>query len=95
MTTPIELSSTVTVGRYKCTLRTTGVSGSFRCEWEPQMPPKLTKQMLRQYRTGRNLLMQRLAAAIGGDILIIETDGKAFRTTAYGTELIGDLGAAA
>ncbi len=95
MTTSIELSSTVAVGQYKCTLRTTGVNGSFRCEWDPQMPPKLTKQMLRQYRAGRHLLMQRLASSIGGPVMTFDTDGKVFRTTADGTELVGDLGAVA
>ena len=41
-------------------------------EWEPDVPPRLSKRELRQYRAGRNAALRELAEVIGGSILVID-----------------------
>jgi hypothetical protein len=49
-----------------------GAVGTLRCEWEPDMPRKLSKHEWREYRAGRDAHHQRLANITGGTIACAE-----------------------
>lgn len=42
--------------------------GHLRCEWTPDLPRKLSRAELRQYRAGRDAHYQRVANIIGGTV---------------------------
>jgi hypothetical protein len=46
--------------------------GSLRVEWRPDMPRKLSKRELHDYRRGRNAHFQRVANVLGGALAIVE-----------------------
>jgi hypothetical protein len=61
------------VGRYVCEMSWSPGSG-LRCEWSPDVPPpkSLDKEEVREYRAGRDALLQKVASTIGGNILVVE-----------------------
>ena len=67
------MTSTFTVGRFTCEMSWSPTSG-IKCEWSPDIPaPKsLSKKEVREYRAGRDLFFQEVAATIGGNVLVVE-----------------------
>lgn len=47
-------------------------AGGFVCEWIPEIPSKLTKEELQNYKNGRNELLARLSAKIGGTVVVVD-----------------------
>jgi hypothetical protein len=53
---------------------TIGPAG-FVCEWDPDVPTRLTPREERRYLQARDEMMQRLATLIGGRVLSIDHEG--------------------
>ena len=74
------LRSRFKVGRYFCTMTIDcgayvpgqTSAGMMRAEWEPQLPTKLNKRAIAEYRTGRDALYATAANVIGGRVLLAE-----------------------
>lgn len=71
------LSATFRVGRkYRCTVTIppprSGEARSAVFEWEPQVPLRLTKAELGEYRRGRDAAFAELAAQAGLNLLLVE-----------------------
>jgi hypothetical protein len=72
------LSTTFRVGRrYRCSIALPLASieqGSAVIEtrWEPDVPRRLTKAELRDYRRGRDALMTEAARVLGGAVAVVE-----------------------
>jgi hypothetical protein len=71
------LSVTFPVGRkYRCTVTIPPLRhGELRStvfEWVPSVPPRLTKQELRDYRRGRDAAFAELARRTGDRMLLVE-----------------------
>lgn len=47
-------------------------AGGMTCEWDPDMPDKLTDKELRRYRAARAEMLQRLAAMAGVAVALVE-----------------------
>jgi hypothetical protein len=71
-----HITSTFRVGRYRCTMSIPLVKGVFvmSCEWEPDAPKPgtLTKKELRDYRRGRDALIEEVARHLGINVLVVE-----------------------
>jgi hypothetical protein len=71
------VTGTFRVGIRTCTMTIekpkTGVLTHITAEWDPNLPGQLSKQEMRQYREGRDALVAKLAAQVGGSALLIET----------------------
>ena len=73
-----ELSTTFRVGRrYRCSivLPLAGVkAGLLQIEtsWQPDIPRRLSKAELRDYRRGRDALLAEAAKHIGGPVAVVE-----------------------
>ena len=48
-------------------------AGGLTCEWDPDMPAKLTAKELDRYRKARNEMLRRLAELVGGSVVVVET----------------------
>lgn len=73
----MKFESTFPVGKYTCHMMIEGERGQavmIACEWQPDLPlPKsLSKAEMAQYRAGRDALVAKIAAALGGAALVIE-----------------------
>ncbi len=69
----MTMTSKFPVGRYICEMSWS--QGSvLKCEWSPHVPaPKsLGKKEARQYRAGRDVFMQEIAATLDGNVLVVE-----------------------
>jgi hypothetical protein len=51
---------------------TPGAVQCLACEWEPDMPHKLSRHEMRQYRKGRDALMRKVARLAGGKVAVVE-----------------------
>jgi hypothetical protein len=61
------------VGRYICEMSWSPIGG-LRGEWSPDVPPprSLKKKEVREYRAGRAVFLQEIAASLGGNVLVVE-----------------------
>lgn len=65
--------NTFRVGSYKCELSYT-LDGELSTSWSPKLPKQgLSEQEALQYRAGRDALLSEIAAATGGNVVVIET----------------------
>jgi hypothetical protein len=46
--------------------------GGFTCEWDPKLPDRLTEAEFRNYRKGRQALLETVSARLGGPVLVLE-----------------------
>ena len=58
------------VGKYTCEM-SYSPGGGLKAEWSA-MPKKMSDDMWREYRSGRNSLFAEVAKAIGGAVLVVE-----------------------
>lgn len=64
--------------------RDEGQRHSMSCEWEPEVPRRLTRQMRRAYEGARARFMQELATRTGTANVVLELDGDG--AVVYGGE---------
>jgi len=50
---------------------TVGAAG-MTCEWDPELPERLTAKELRLYRVARAEMLKRLAERVGGAVVVVE-----------------------
>ena len=62
-------SSTFRVGKVTCRMRFDG--RDLRCEWDPEMPRRLSRKHRAQYEAGRNALVEKVARAHGATPMIV------------------------
>ena len=60
---------TVTIAQDVTMTSTPGV-GCLRCEWSPNVPRKLRKAEMRQYKAGAAAHYQQVADIIGGNVVV-------------------------
>jgi hypothetical protein len=61
---------TVTITQDVTMTRTPGV-GWLRCEWSPNVPRKLRKAEMRQYKAGMAVHYQQVANLVGGNVAAV------------------------
>ncbi len=66
-----EWKTTFRVGLFTCAM-TYRPARELKAEWRPAMPRRLSGQEWDEYRAGRNTLLAEVAAAIGGNVLVVE-----------------------
>jgi hypothetical protein len=61
------------VGRYTCEMSWSPDHG-LKCEWSPDVPSprSLSKKEAREYRAGRDIFIQEVAASIGVNVMVLE-----------------------
>jgi hypothetical protein len=59
------------VGIYVCEMTYRPRRG-LKAEWRPSMPRQLSDQQWAEYRRGRDALLAEVAAAMGGNVAVIE-----------------------
>lgn len=47
-------------------------AGGMTCEWDPELPKRLTGGELRRYRAARAEMVSRLAERLGGAVIVVE-----------------------
>src|SRR5262249_4218657 len=71
--TNMKLKNKFTVGKYTCEMSYKTDEGRLDAEWWPDGPPgkSLTKKLMAQYRAGRDAFIQRIAAEIGMNVMVV------------------------
>jgi hypothetical protein len=69
----MTMTTKFSVGRFTCEM-SWSPGGGLRCEWSPDVssPRSLSKKEVREYRAGRDVFLQEVASAIGGNVLVVE-----------------------
>jgi hypothetical protein len=58
--------------RYQCAMSIDASGGALTCAWSPEIPTRLSKRELRDYRRGRDALVAELARLMNRSVLIVE-----------------------
>ena len=71
--TNMELKSKFAVGKYTCEMSYKPDEGRLDAEWTPDVPPakSFSKKLMAQYRAGRDAFIQRIAAEIGMNVMVV------------------------
>jgi hypothetical protein len=67
-----EWKNTFRVGAHTCEMRYQ-LGAGITAAWKPSVPRQFSSQQWDEYRAGRDVLMGEVAAAIGGNVLVIES----------------------
>jgi hypothetical protein len=71
-TTSARMETVFRVGDYLCEMSYRPSDG-LKAEWTPDLPKKMSDDMWRQYRTGRDALFASVAKELGlGNVLVLE-----------------------
>jgi hypothetical protein len=68
---PGEWTNRFRVGRFVCEMSYRQSAG-LKAEWTPALPAKMSDDMWRQYRAGRDALCGEVAKALGQAVLVVE-----------------------
>ena len=66
-----EWKNTFRVGVYTCAMAFRP-GRELKVEWMPSVPRQLSDQQWAEYRCGRDALLAEVAAAIGGNVMVVE-----------------------
>jgi hypothetical protein len=69
----MKLKTKFTVGRYTCEMSYKPNAGRLDAEWLPDVPPakSFSKELMAQYRAGRDAFVRRIAAEIGLNVMVV------------------------
>jgi hypothetical protein len=71
MTAPLKITRTFAVGKFTCEM--TFARGALDVAWTPDTPKgELDEAAMKQYRAGRDTLLQEVAREYGGAVAVIE-----------------------
>ena len=72
-TTTSYITGEFSVGRFTCTVK--AGPDLFEVVWEPEQPKndEFTEDMMKQYRRGRDSVVEEVAKRLGGSIVVVET----------------------
>ena len=68
----MKLKSKFAVGRYTCEMSYKPDEFRLDAEWTPDVPTgSFSKKLMAQYRAGRDAFIQRIAAEIGMNVMVV------------------------